>query len=151
MPQDIKNHLDTISKKIIANNLEVRTSYYNYIKSIKDVTEFSSKNEKYIDKNVRQAEDELLKFAGNQILKLCKEFNQKEFEYKKEEFEQNQTEFENKQILDLMSSLINFMSREENKNKNKASFRNKAESKEAKKELALKMQNKSQIDWENER
>lgn len=50
-----------------------------------------------------------------------------------------------------MSILINFMTREENKNKNKASFRNKAESKEAKKELALKMQNKSQIDWENER
>lgn len=151
MSQDIKNHLDTISKKIIANNLEVRTSYYNYIKSIKDVTEFSSKNEKYIDKNVKQAEDELLKFAGNQILKLCKEFNQKEFEYKKEEFEQNQTQFENKQILGLMSNLINFMTREENKNKNKANFRNKVESKEAKKELALKMQNKSQIDWENER
>ena len=149
MPQDIKDKLDKISKKIIANNLEIKTSYYNYIKSIKDIIEFSSKNDKYIDKNTKQAEDELFKFAGNQILKLCKEFNQKEFQYKKEEFEQNQKQFENKQILGLVSSIVDFMTKEENKNKNKASFI-KAESKEAKKELALKMKNKS-LDWENER
>ena len=153
MPQDIKNHLDTISKKIIDDNLDVRTSFYKYIKSVKNVTEFSSRDEKYIDKNVKKAEDELLKFSGNQILKICKEINNKEFEYKKQEIEENKSKFENKQILGLMSNLINFMTREENKNKNKnkVSFRNKADNINAKKELAKKMQNKSQIDWENER
>ena len=156
MSENIKNEIDAISKKILANNIEVRKSFSNYIQSIKDITEFSSKNDKYISKNVKSAEDELLKFTGNQILNICKKINQKEFAIKKndfekvkEEIEEEQKNFERQEMLGLVTNLINFMTKSENKNRNIQ--KNKVESIEAKKELAKKLENKSQIDWENER
>lgn len=155
MPEDIKRELDLISQKILASNVEVRSSFSKYIESVKDLTKFSSKDEKYINKTVKSAEDELLNFTGNQILNICKKINLKEieinkndFQKTKEEIERNQRNFERQEILGLVTNLISFMTK--NENKNKKIQKNKAESKEAKKELALKMQNKSQIDWENE-
>ncbi len=156
MPENVKNEIDVISKKILASNIEVRSSFSNYIQSIKDITEFSSKNDKYISKNVKSAEDELLNFIGNQILNICKKINQKEFKIKrnefekiKEEIEEQQKIFEREEILGLVTNLINFMTKSQNKNKNMQ--KGKADSIVAKKELSKKLENKSQIDWENER
>ncbi len=156
MPEETKSKIDIISKKILANNIEIRKSFANYIQSIKDITEFSSKNNKYINKSVKSAEDELLKFTGNQILNICKKINQKEFNIKKNEFEkikedieEQQKNFERQKMLGLVTNLINFMTKNENKNKNIK--KQMADSIQAKKELAKKLENKSQIDWENER
>lgn len=156
MPENVKNQIDVISKKILASNIEVRRSFSNYIQSIKNITEFSSKNDKYISKNVKLAEDELLNFTGNQILNICKKINKREFNFRKEvfentkkEIEEQQKNFERQEILGLVSNLINFMTKSENKNKNMQ--KGKAESIAFKKELVKKLENKSQINWENER
>ncbi len=151
MSDEIKQQLNLISKKIIDNNLELNTSFIKYIKSIKSITEFATKDEKYIEKNVKNAEDEILKFTSNQILKICKEMNNREFIFKREILEENRKQFENEQILNLVYNLMNFITKSDNKNKNRNIIKNKTESLVAKKELAKKLENKSQIDWENER
>ncbi len=98
----------------------------------------------------------MLNFTGNQILNICKKINQKEFKIKrnefekiKEEIEEQQKNFERQEMLGLVTNLINFMTKRENKNKNMQ--KGKADSIVAKKELSKKLENKSQIDWENER
>ncbi|WP_250277597.1 MobP3 family relaxase [[Clostridium] colinum] len=156
MPENIKNEINVISKKILASDIEVRKSFSNYIQSIKDITEFSIKDDKYISKSVKSAENELLTFTGNQILNICKKINKKEFNIRKEEFEKTKKEieeqqknFERQEILGLVTNLINFMTKNESKNKNIK--KQNVDSIEAKKELAKKLENKSQIDWENER
>ncbi|WP_317367391.1 MobP3 family relaxase [uncultured Tyzzerella sp.] len=155
MPENVKKEIDVISKKILASNIDVRKNFENYIKSMEDITKFSTKNEKYIDKSIKSAEDELLNFTGNQILNICKNINKKEFKIRKEEFEEykkekdeEQTNFEKQEMLSLLSNLISFMNKNESKNNNKFLKQNNENSLVAKKELAKKMENKSNIEWE---
>ena len=156
MPESVKNELNVISKKILASNIDIRRNFSNYIQSAKEITEFTTKNNKYINSSVNSAEDELLAFTGNQILDICKKIKQRESDIKKgdlektkKEIEEEQKNFEKEQILGLVSNLLNFMSKNQSKNKNME--KGKAESLQAKKDLAKKLENKSQIDRENER
>lgn len=158
MPEQTKKHLDLISKKILASNIEVRNSFSNYIESVRDISKFSSINEKYIKQTEEKAEKELLRFCGNQILNVCKKIGNKEFsiergdfEKRKEEIEEQQKNYERQDMIGLVSNLINFMTKAENKNRNQIKTLNGDKSITAKKELAKKLENKSQIDWENER
>ena len=154
MPENIKRKLDVISKKILANNIDLRRNFSNYIESMKEITKFGTENKNYIDKSIKLAEDELLNFTGNQILNICKNINKKEFEFRKEEFEkykkekeEEQRNFEKQEMLSLVSSLIDFISKNESKANNRLDRENK-DSIIAKKELAKKMENKSNIEWE---
>lgn len=156
MPKNVKNELDVISKKILASNIDIRRNFSNYVQSAKQITEFTTKNDKYINSSVNCAEDELLSFTGNQILNICKKIKQREFDIKKVDFEKTKKEieeeqknFEKEQILGLVSSLLNFMSKQESKNKNME--KGKSESLQAKKDLVKKLETKAWIDWENER
>lgn len=157
MPEQVKNHLDTISKKILASNIEVRSSFTNYIESVRDISKFSMSNEKYIEQSESNAEKELLKFSGNQILNICKKIGNKEFsiergewEKKKEVIEEQQKNYERQEMIGLVSNLINFMTKAENKNRNQLKNFSGEKSLMAKKELAKKLENKSSIDWEQE-
>lgn len=158
MPEQAKRHLDAISKKILASNIEVRSSFSNYIESVRDISKFSSNNEKYIKQTEEKAEKELLKFCGNQILNVCKKIGNKEFsierwdfEKRKEEIEEEQKNYERQEMIGLVSNLINFMTKSEKKNRNQLESFSRERGIIAKKELAKKLENKSQIDWENER
>lgn len=159
MPEEIKKNLDGITKKILSNNIELKSNFAKYLSSIKDIAEFSSKNAKYIDKNIKNAENELHSFSGNQILNICKKIGKKEasikindFENKKQEIEEMQKNFERQQVINLISNLTNFMSRSENKNISQRKVLDKKENSLAyKQELAKKLENKSSIDWGWER
>ncbi len=114
MPKQIKQQLNLISKKIINNNIELNASFIRYIKSIKNITKYNSKDEKYVEQNIKNYEDEVLIFASNQILKLCEEISKIDLF-----FVENQKQFENQQILNLVSNLMDFITKSENKNRNK--------------------------------
>ena len=146
---DIIKEIDNLSKKIIDKSLECQEQIDIYIKVKQEIVSYKYQSEtkiKQAQENERvKAEQEILKIIGNQILSFeILLLNNKE-EYNTERYI--------KDSRNLVWQVFNcryFLSRQEEIDLRRIELKYKKQlSKQAKKELAIKKQNESSFNWEN--
>jgi len=155
---DLKEELKGIVKDIINSNASFSRELEIYIDTNVELVSFYSakKNLKTEqEKAAKSAEEDVLKRLSNQLLKEIKEINNRLYENQEKEYQNNQTERWQEQTryhtFMIIKNLFSFFSRiAESEQRRGSSFNRRKDelSKQAKKELAIKLEHKSSIDWE---
>jgi len=155
---ELKDELSGIVKDIISSNSDFKRELDIYIDTNMELATYYSSEEDLEaeqEKTAKSAEEYIIKRLSNQLLKEIKEMNNQLYENQKEEYRNNQLERQSEQMryhtFMLIKNLFSFFSRfSESEQRRTASYdRSKVElSKQAKKELAIKLEHKSGIDWE---
>lgn len=146
---DIIKEIDNLSNKIIAMSLECQEQIDTYIKAKQDIVSYKYQSEakiKQAQENEKiKAKQEILKIIGNQILNFERILlNNKE--------EDNSIKYINESrnlVWQIFNSLY-FLSRQEEIDLRRIELKYKKQlSKQAKKEWAIRKQNESSFNWEN--
>ncbi len=133
----VKEEVDRLVSYVLENNRDIKSLADDYIKTKLNIASFYS--DKNLDKQEEQYRKEIEKIIANKILGIVKSINRLENEYKKQEtIESKQKELIKQSIFDLISL---FCVKEE-KERYKYSNLNTELSKDAKKEIYLKNQDK---------
>ncbi len=152
MPNDIKVKIDEISLNIIEANTECKSKYHLYLDTAEEIRRIYANSPESINDAREYAKSVVVKSIGSKILKSIKKLNNIEGELGSEEWKDNHEAYEKQSAEDLILNIAYMLSRGINSNKVKANRLRKNElSKQARIELAKKLENKS-IDWgQNER
>ena len=133
----VKEEVDRLVSYVLENNRDIKSLADDYIKTKLNIASFYS--DKELDKQEEKYKKEIEKIIANKLLSIVKSINRLENEYKKQEtIESKQKELIKQSIFDLISL---FCVKEE-KERYKYSNLNTELSKDAKKEIYLKNQDK---------
>lgn len=146
---DIIKEIDNLSKKIIDKSLECQEQIDIYIKVKQEIVSYKYQSETKIkqeQENERvKAEQEMLKIIGNQILSFERLLLNNKEEYNTERYIND-----SRNLVWQVFNSIYFLSRQEEIDLRRIELKYKKQlSKQAKKELAIKKQNESSFNWEN--
>ena len=146
---DIIKEIDNLSKKIIDKSLECQEQIDIYIKVKQEIVSYKYQSETKIkqeQENERlKAEQEILKIIGNQILSFERLLLNNKEEYNTERYIND-----SRNLVWQVFNSIYFLSRQEEIDLRRIELKYKKQlSKQAKKELAIKKQNESSFNWEN--
>ena len=137
----VKEEVDKLVSYIIENNEDIKNLVDDYVKIKLDIASFYS--DKYLDKQEEKYRKEIEKIIANKILGIVKSINRLENEYKKQEIiATKQKKLIKQTIFDLISLFYVKKEQEEQKYKNILNEIVTELSKEAKKEIYLKNQDK---------
>lgn len=141
MSPEVKKEIDKITLKILEGNKEFSSNFNRYIDLNVEISQMYTNDENKLN-NVRyKAYEDIKKIVGNSILKSFKKMNGKEWELL-------QDEIRHKMIIDLYFEIFSAISKGiEQKQAYLNQLRAGELSKQAKKELAIKLSSKG-IDWE---
>ena len=147
---DIIQEIDKISNLIINSSLQCQKEIDKYIEAKQKLVEFkySDKDKIKVEKDrvKQEAEKEIIKLIGNQILNLERRWLNYRDEYSYIRYN-NDT----RNLLDNILTALYYQSLEQRKCNTKHEFiYNKQLSKQAKKEIAIQKRNSSEWNWNNE-
>lgn len=139
-----KEQINKIIKEILKTSPQCKKSYDNYIEAHIKSKALLSSNEDYIKKEKEKVEKEIEGIIGNQVLKFIKEIKKEEFE----EYEDNKKKYIVGSFVNEINMMLNQLSESQDlKAKRNMSKINRELSKQSKKELAIRLQDKSNFDW----
>ena len=146
LPPDVKAVSDEIIEDLINNIPEFKKEFDTYKQTSRKIASFYSSNEKALDKAEKKAHEDLRKRLANRLLIKIKTMNWvHEMGARREKQMLRNMAVNN--IMDLFKILTG-----NNEAQNKKYDNYKGElSKQARKEMAIKMQNAGGIDWDNDR
>lgn len=147
---EIIEKVDSISKLIINSSIQCQIEINKYIKSKQKLVEFQYTNpaklEKAKEDAKKDAEQEITKLIGNQILDI-----ERKWLNTKEDYTNIKYTNESINLLDNILTLLYFQAENQKKyNKNFEMKYKKQHSKQAKKEYELRKANASSFEWEDE-
>lgn len=147
---DIIKQLDNISKTIIDMSLETKMEVEKYILTKQQIISFKYQEQEKIQQaqelEKQQAEKEILKLIGNQILNFERMLLNEHEEYSKTRY----TNY-SRNLIWRVFDCIYFSTRQEEKYARRYELKFKKQlSKQAKKDLAIKKSNASSFNWEDD-
>ena len=147
---DVIEKVDNISNIIIKDSLQCQKEIDKYIRAKQKLLEFQYTNPQILEeaqeKVKLEAEQEIIKLIGNQILDI-----ERKWLNTKEDYTYIKYNNESRNLLDNILTALYFQAENQNKyNKNFEIRYKKQLSKQAKKELAIKKKNASSFEWEDE-
>ena len=148
---DIIEEIDNLSKKIIDSSLDIQEQIDKYILARQKIVAFKYNDDKKIEEaqNIekKEAEDEILKMLGNQILNF-----ERVLINQKEEYRQIVYYNETQNLIWRIFNYIYFSSKQEEKYLKRFEIKYKKQlSKQAKKDKAINKSNASSFNWEEDR
>ena len=147
---DIIEKVDNISNTIIASSLQCQKEIDKYIKAKQKLLEFQYSNNEKLEEakdNVKQeAEKEIIKIIGNQILDIERKWLNSNEKYTYIKYNN-----ESRNLLDSILTALYYQAEEQKKFNRNCELRFKKQlSKQAKKDLAINKRNSSIWNWEDE-
>lgn len=147
---DIIKKVDYISNIVINSSVQCQIEIEKYIKAKQKLLEFQYSNEEKLEqakiKVKEEAQEEIIKLIGNQILDIERKWLNADNQYTYIKYNN-----ESRDLLDRILTALYFQSENQKKlNKNFEIRYKKQLSKQAKKELAIKKRDASSFDWEDE-
>lgn len=145
MPPEIKERIDSIIMAILAANTDCKREFDRYLHTAMDIAKMNTSNADIIDEAGKKAFAELMNKIGNKILQTAKGLSELEHQFSQEQ----RREYYRQQAAEKLVSEVFFIlsSTTRHQQANIASGRAGELSKQAKKELAMKMQDHT-TDWE---
>jgi len=145
---DIIEKVNNLSKVIVNSSVQCQEEIKKYIKAKQKLVEFQYSNkvklEKAKEKARIEAEKEIIKLIGNQILDIERKWLNAEYKYTFVRYNN-----ESRSLLDRILTVLYYQAENQNKlNRNYELRLKKQLSKQAKKELAINRRNSSTFNWE---
>lgn len=147
---DIIKKVDYISNIVIDSSVQCQIEIEKYIKAKQKLLEFQYSDEEKLEqakiKVTEEAQEEIIKLIGNQILDIERKWLKADNQYTYIKYNN-----ESRELLDRILTALYFQAENQNKlNRNFEMRYKKQLSKQAKKELAIKKRDASSFDWEDE-
>lgn len=147
---DIIEKVDNVSNAIINSSLQCQKEIDKYIKAKKKLAGFQYSNinklEEVKEKVKQEAEKEIIKLIGNQVLDIERKWLNSNETYTYIKYNN-----ESRNLLDSILTSLYFQAEKQKKFKKNYEFKFKKQlSKQAKKEIALNKRNSSEWNWEDE-
>ena len=147
---DIIKKVDYISNIVIDSSVQCQIEIEKYIKAKQKLLEFQYSDEEKLEqakiKVKEEAQEEIIKLIGNQILDIERKWLKADNQYTYIKYNN-----ESRDLLDRILTALYFQAENQNKlNRNFEMRYKKQLSKQAKKELAIKKRDASSFDWEDE-
>ena len=145
---DIINKVDNISNVIINSSIQCKIEIERYIKAKQKLEEFKYTNKEKMEqamvKAKEEAQEEIIKLIGNQILDIERKWlntNEQYIKYTND----------SRDLMDRILTALYFQAENQRKlNRNYEVKYKKQLSRQAKKELAISKRNASSFEWEDE-
>ena len=147
MPPDTKADIHDFVRKILAKNTDCNREFLKYLNATEELSKYYSAKPELHGKARQKAEDDIMNRLGNAVLRTVKKINQIERE---KGYELNHQAYRREMIESLVTEIFGILSRSCEAEENKLSYARRTGelSKQAKKELALELENSSGYDWE---
>ena len=147
---DIINKLNNISNTIIDSSVQCKIEIEKYIKAKQKFEEFKYSNKEKLEqamaKAKEEAQEEVIKLIGNQILDIERKWLNTSEPYTYIKYNND-----SRDLMDRILTALYFLAENQNKlNRNYELNYKKQLSKQAKKELARSKRNASSFEWEDE-
>jgi len=147
---DIINKLNNISNTIIDSSVQCKIEIEKYIKAKQKLEEFKYSNKEKLEqamaKAKEEAQEEVIKLIGNQILDIERKWLNTSEPYTYIKYNND-----SRDLMDRILTALYFLAENQNKlNRNYELNYKKQLSKQAKKELARSKRNASSFEWEDE-
>ena len=147
---DIIKKVDNISNIVIESSVQCQIEIEKYIKAKQKLVEFQYSNKEKLEqakaKAKEEAQEEIIKLIGNQILDIERKWLKTNNTYTYIKYNN-----ESRDLLDRILTALYFQAENQNKlNRNFAIRYKKQLSKQGKKELAISKRNASSFEWEDE-
>lgn len=147
---EIISKVDYISSVIIESSVQCQVEIEKYIKAKQKLKEFQYSNPQKLEEAKEQArieaEQEIIKLIGNQILDIERKWLNADNSYTYVRYNN-----ESRDLLDRILTALYFQAENQKKSNRNYELRFKKQlSKQAKKDLAIKNRNASSFDWEDE-
>jgi hypothetical protein len=146
-PSETKSEIDSFIRKILSQNEDCRREFNAYLNTAEELAKFYSDNPDSHAKARQNAEDDMMSRIGNVVLRAVKKLNseerEKDFELKSQAYRRQAVEH---LITEIFRVLSQFSEAEDEKLFH--TTRMGELSKQAKKELALELENSNGYDWE---
>ena len=147
---DIIKKVDYISNIVIESSVQCQIEIEKYIKAKQKLVEFQYSNKEKLEqakaKAKEEAQEEIIKLIGNQILDIERKWQKTNNTYTYIKYNN-----ESRDLLDRILTALYFQAENQNKlNRNFAIRYKKQLSKQGKKELAISKRNASSFEWEDE-
>lgn len=142
---ELKSELEDIVLDLVSNNEHFLREFEKYGNISKTIASHYSTDEIILEKAKQKAETELLKRLSNRLLKSIKEIN---YSHKRIEGIQKNKAFRKTIAIKIITELFSFLTRTNEAEQRKCESKRVELSKQAKKELAIKKEHASYIDWE---
>lgn len=143
MSPDVKTEIDKAIMTIVMNNATCRSAYHTYLNTAEEIRKIYADNPESLEEAREYAENTIKKSVGNRILKAVKELSK----ISTKECEDKQNLFKKELAENLIMNIAFMLSRGSKSNTARANrLRNGELSKQARLEIAKKLENKS-IDW----
>ena len=147
MPPDIKTDIHDFVRKILAKNAECNREFLKYLNAAEELSKYYSMKPELQGKARQNAEDDIMNRLSNAVLRAVKKINQIERE---KGYELNHQAYQREMIETLVMEIFGILSRSSEAEENKLSYARRTGelSKQARKELAISLENSSGYDWE---
>lgn len=147
---DIINKLDNISNVIIDSSMQCKIEVEKYIKARQKLEEFKYSNKEKIEQAIikakEEAQEEIIKLIGNQILNIERKWLNTNEPYTYIKYTND-----SRDLMDRILTALYFQAENQRKlNRNYEVKYKKQLSRQAKKELAISKRNASSFEWEDE-
>ena len=147
MPPDVKTDIHDFVRKILAKNTACNREFLKYLNAAEELSKYYSMKPELHNKARQNAEDDILNRLSNAVLRAVKKINQIERE---KGYDLNHQAYQREMIETLVMEIFGILSRSSEAEENKLSYARRAGelSKQARKELAIALENSSGYDWE---
>ena len=147
MPPEVKEEINEFLKKVLEKNADCDREFKKYIQAALTLCSYYTDKAETHDKAAKAAYEDMMTRLGNVVLRAVKQLNQqarnKDWKAKKEAYRREAIE-------SLVVGIFGVLARAARAEENKLAYayRTGELSKQAKKELVLKLENSNGYDWE---
>ena len=147
MPEEIKGGITAFLEKLLDKNVDCDREFKKYVSAAVELSKFYSDKPEIHTKAGKNAYDDMMIRLGNVVLREIKKLNQQQ-----RDMEQNAKHeaYQREQMEGLITELFGTLSRAASAGNNRVNnmWHKHELSKQAKKELAIRLENSSGYDWE---
>ena len=147
MPPEVKDEIREFLEKVLEKNADCDREFKKYVQAAIELSMYYTDKPEVHNKAGESAYEDMMTRLGNVVLRVVKQFNQQmrsnDWEAKKEAYRREMME-------SLITNLFGVLARAAHAEENKLAYAYRAGelSKQAKKELAMRLENSSGYDWE---
>lgn len=143
MPEEIKRAIDEITMKILQNNTDCKREFDRYISAAMEIAKMNTSNSDIVQKAGEKAYVQMKAKIGNKILSTVKELNRLS---RAHDYQERREQYQRQAVVRLISEVFTLLSSSNEQQQARVELGGDL-SKQAKKELAEKLQSRS-VGWE---
>jgi hypothetical protein len=146
MPPEVKDEIRAFLEKALANNTDCDREFKKFVHAAVELSKYYTDKSETHEKAGKAAYDDMTTRLGNAVLRAVKKING---QVRSRDWEENHEAYRRQMIESLITELFGILSRAARAEDNKPGYAYRAGelSKQAKKELAVRLENAGAYDW----